>query len=99
MSEHAVIFSLIPSEGFDMDELESGLESAASEIDAEYDGNGMALDGSLVEFFLYGEDADVLYRATSPVVEKARIEPGSHVVKRYGDADDPEAREERIVLR
>jgi hypothetical protein len=98
MSEHAVIYSLIPSDGFDFDELDSGLEAAAADANAEYDGYEAATDGSLVEFFLYGEDADALYDATSPVVQNAKIQAGSYAVKRYGGADEPDARAERIAL-
>lgn len=97
-AEQAVTFHLRPGQAFDLQQIEEGLESAADAVHAEYDGNGVALDGSLVEFFLYGEDADALFDATASIVRRAAIKRGSYAVKRYGSADDPSAREMRINL-
>lgn len=99
MAEHAVIFRLIPGEGFNADALDRSLVTAAGTINAEYDGWELAVDGSEANFYLYGEDADALFEVAAPVVRRAEIGPGSHAVKRYGDAADPSAPEERIELR
>ena len=89
MSEQAVIFHVILDEGFDLDEVEAGLESVAAEQNAEYDGNELAVDGSEAILYLDGSDADALFDAAAPVVRRAAIKSGSHARKRYGSADDP----------
>jgi hypothetical protein len=76
---------------------ESGVDGDA--LGAEYDGNELAVDGSEARFFLYGDDADALYDAVAPVVGRADLEAGSYAIKRYGGADDPSAREERVSLK
>jgi hypothetical protein len=98
VSEHAVVFHLIPGDRFDLDEVEAGLESAAVAVGADYDGNELAVDGSEATFFLYGEDADALFEAVAPIVRRSDLASGSYAVKRYGSVDDLAAREDRIEL-
>ena len=98
-ASHAVILHLVPGEAFDLGEVEAGLDAVADKLGAEYDGNELATDGSEARFFLYGEDADALFKAAAPGVQRAAIMPGSYAIKRFGDASDPSAREERIKLK
>jgi hypothetical protein len=51
-----------------------------------------------VVLFTYGPDADRLFEAISGCLEGFPIRPGAYVVKRYGRANDPNAREERVPL-
>jgi hypothetical protein len=47
--------------------------------------------------YLYGADADHLYRAIEVSVRRVALRP-AYAVLRYGDADDPAAEERRIEL-
>jgi hypothetical protein len=96
--DQAVILDLRPGSGFDLPAAEERLYAVAERLDAEFDGNEIAVDGSEVRFFLYGPDADTLYEAVSPVVRELRLAPGSFAIKRYGAADEPDAPVERIAL-
>jgi hypothetical protein len=65
----------------------------------EYDGRAAAADGSEVIFSAYGPDANALWVVMKPIVEEFSPRAGSYVIKRYGDASDPSAKEVRIALR
>jgi hypothetical protein len=98
-AEHAVLIHL-KTEAIDFDrvlEIEDALiEALGNKGIGEVDGHELALDGSEVVYYLYGPDADSLYDAVEPVVLGLPPQAGSYVVKRYGEADDPDAREVRI---
>jgi len=99
MSEHALIVTVKPSPEFDLEAIDSELGQAVVPIDGEYDGWGASLDGSgIVEFFLYGPDADDLYRVVEPILRRAPIGPESFAVKRYGAPNEPGVREVKLVL-
>lgn len=97
MSEHAVIVCLKPAGRLDLaaleDRLAVELEHTAS---GEYDGNEIALDGSEAILYFYGPDADALWTAVAPALRAQPVASGSHATKRYGTADDPTARTERV---
>ena len=105
MAEHAVIAHLrlssagfgTPAERQRLMELEGRLEQEIRQAHArEFDGNEFG-DGECV-WYMYGPDADVLYRATEAISREAAIHPGSFVVKRRGAAGDPSAKEETVAL-
>jgi hypothetical protein len=99
--EHAVIVHLATHEAEpgDVFAIEDKLIAAIKKADAgEFDGNEIAVDGSEVVLYAYGPDADRLYAAMEPVIKGIPPGRGSYVIKRYGDVDDPNAREVRIDL-
>jgi hypothetical protein len=49
--------------------------------------------------YMYGPDADALFKAVESDLRSAPLPAGSYAIKRYGSAGDPEARETRVVLR
>ena len=68
-------------------ELEKRLESAIAEVSAgEFDGNEVATDGSDGYLYMYGPDADALFRAVRPVLEACAFMRGARVRVRYGPA-------------
>ena len=99
--EHAVIVHLATkgAQLRDVFALEERLTAAIENAGAgEFDGNEIAVDGSEVVLYAYGSDADRLYAAIEPVIKGLPPPRGSYVVKRYGEADDPNAREVRVDL-
>lgn len=46
--------------------------------------------------YTYGLDADALFDAIRGSSDDFPIRSGAHAIKRYGAADDPSAREERV---
>jgi hypothetical protein len=64
----------------------------------EYDGNEVAVDGSEAILYAYGPDADALWDVMQPHIERIHPLAGSYVIKRYGGAGDPAAREVRLDL-
>jgi hypothetical protein len=103
--EHAVIAHLRMNE----DEFGSEREHAAvaklahdleSVIDknqvGEYDGEEFG-DGRCV-LYMYGSDADRLFEVVEPVLKAALLARGGFAIKRYGEASDANAVEERVSL-
>ena len=77
-------------------ELEARIEEAAAAIGAELDGD--LFGGGEAVLYAYGPDADELLDAIRRCLEDFPVRPGAYAVKRYGAADDPDAREERVPL-
>lgn len=103
-AEHAVITHL-PISGDDFgteDEreavyaLEARIESAVKAIGGEHDGNEFS--GGEAVLYRYGPDADALFEAIRGCFEDFPLRPGASASKRFGAADDPAAREERVPL-
>jgi hypothetical protein len=102
--EHAVTTHLplsddefgTPEEREAIHELEGRIEEAVAEIGGEHDGDEFG--GGEAVLFTYGPDADRLFAAVARCLEGFPIRPGTYAVKRYGRADDPQAREERIAF-
>ena len=105
MAEHALIAHLklsdsgfgTPAERQDFISLEPKLEATLKASGAGmFDGNEFG-DGECV-WYMYGPDADALFRAAEPVIREVKPRPGSFVVKRRGAAGDLDAKEDRIAL-
>jgi hypothetical protein len=77
-------------------ELEDLLVAAASSVGGEFDGNDVG-PGKLI-LYMYGPDADDLFDAFNRSLKDFSLAAGSYAIKRYGRAEDPEAREERVDL-
>jgi hypothetical protein len=97
--EHAVLVHLKNTNLDGVIAIEDSLEPAIAEAGVgEYDGNEVAVDGSEAILYAYGPDADALWNVMRPIVLKANPPDGSYVIKRYGEASDPTAREVRVEL-
>ena len=48
--------------------------------------------------YTYGPDADAIFDAVRECLLGFPLRPGAYAIKRYGAADDPDAREERVSL-
>lgn len=97
--EHAVIVHLRSANVDGVFALEDSLETAIAKAGVgEYDGNEIAVDGSEAILYAYGPDADALWNVIRPIVESTDPPVGSYVIKRYGEASDPAAREVRVEL-
>jgi len=55
-------------------------------------------DGGAAQLLAYGPNADALWAAMKPVVQATDPRPGTYVVKTYGDANDPSAKQVRVNL-
>jgi hypothetical protein len=98
-AEHAVLVHLKDIDIDSVFALEDLLDVAITEAGVgEYDGNDIALDGSEAILYAYGPDADALWNVMRPIVTRANPAAGSYVIKRYGDVNDPGAREVRVEL-
>jgi lysylphosphatidylglycerol synthetase-like protein (DUF2156 family) len=62
------------------------------------DGHDIAVDGSGATFFLYGVDADRLFASVEPVLRADPVTADGEALLRYGQAQDPHARERRVAL-
>ena len=78
--------------------LEDRLTEAAARLGGEHDGNEFG--GGEAVLYTYGPDADALLDAVRECLAASdvTIRPGAWALKRYGSADDPDAREERVEL-
>jgi len=87
--EHAVIvhFQYGSRDLSRLFELEDKIEEVIAKARVgEYDGHEVAVDGSDGFFYLYGPDADKLFEAVEPTLEKSSFMQGAEVKKRYGSA-------------
>ncbi|HOD84128.1 MAG: hypothetical protein BWX88_02334 [Planctomycetes bacterium ADurb.Bin126] len=74
------------------DELIEAIELAEC---GEFDGNEFG-EGECV-FYMYGPDADVIFMVVEVVLKEFPVAHGGFAIKRYGLADDPNAREIRVT--
>ena len=77
-------------------ELEGRVGEAVAALGGEHDGNEFG-DGEAV-LYTYGPNADALLDAMRESLSGFPTRPGAYAIKRYGCADDPDAREERVEL-
>lgn len=70
--------------------------AVASSGAGELDGNEVGVGEFVI--FTYGPDADRLFGAVEPLLRASPLARDGFVVKRYGSADDPGAREVRVEL-
>ena len=103
--EHAVLLHLplsddefgAESERASIQQLSDQLESTIEEKGVgEFDGDEFG--GGTCTLFMYGPDADVLWEAIESMVRSSHHSFGGHVIRRYGSASDPTAREVRLNL-
>jgi hypothetical protein len=81
----------------DLMAFEDRLEDVIDEAGAgEFDGNEFG--GGECVWYMYGPDADALYRAVEPLIREAKPRRGSFVVKRRGAPGDLGAKEETVTL-
>ena len=98
--DHAVITHLPLSDGHfgtaeerdAIHELEHRIEVAVAALGGDLFGGGEAV------LYTYGPDADGLFEAVQACLDGFGLREGAYAVKRYGPADDPNARQERVVL-
>ena len=76
--------------------LENRLVEAATRLGGEHDGNEFG--GGEAVLYTYGPDADALLEAIRSSLGDFPVRPGAYAIKRYGRADDPNARQERVPL-
>ena len=99
-SDHAVIVrcnygSTDLSRLFD---LEGKLEAAITAAKAgEYDGNEVAVDGSDGTLYMYGPDADRLFRVVEPILKATPYMNGAKVTLRFGPPADG-VREREVTI-
>jgi hypothetical protein len=61
----------------------------------EFEGNDFG--GGECVFFMYGPNADLLYSLIQPILRTRPIAERGYAIKRYGQADDPNAGEVRVT--
>ena len=65
--------------------LEKKLESAITKAGVgEYDGNEVVIDGSDGYLYMYGPDADLLFRVVEPILKATPFMAGAKAKRRYG---------------
>lgn len=62
------------------------------EFDGEEFGGGRCI------LYMYGPDADRLFSVVEPILKSNQLSNGSFVIKRYGEAKDLNAVEEKVIL-
>jgi hypothetical protein len=77
-------------------ELEDRIGDAAAALGGEHDGNEFGAGEAVL--YTYGPDADALLEAVRESLSGFPLRSGAYAIKRYGRADDPDAREERVEL-
>jgi hypothetical protein len=103
-TEHSLLVRIGLGEEFGSDEEQEAVlaladalaailaNSEAGEFDGYEFGNGEAA------LFAYGDDADALFDALEPLLRRSVAARGALITKRYGPADDDDAREETFTL-
>lgn len=100
MNQHAVLIdihyepgTLSPDSLFGLEDLL--IEAVEGAGVGEYDGNEIGMDEPVATFYMYGPDADALFRVVMPVLEGADLPGVVSILRRYGDHG---AREMRTYL-
>jgi hypothetical protein len=89
--EHAVLvyFEYGSTDLSNLFAVEEALERVISEANVgELDGNEIATDGSDGTLFMYGPDADALFKSIRQTLEATPFMRGARVVLRYGPPED-----------
>src|SRR5580765_246700 len=63
------------------DEIQSAIAEAKV---GEYDGHALPADGSEGRYFIYGPDAEAIYRAIAPVLQASPLMRGATITLRLG---------------
>jgi hypothetical protein len=95
--EHAVIIELECADPKALQKFAARLEKAVPPEIGEFDGDEAAVDGSSARLYLYGPDADRLWKAIEKIVRAAPIARNASVLLRYGPPEDG-VREHTISL-
>jgi hypothetical protein len=74
------------------------IEVLAANSVGELDGHEIAVDGSDGSLFLYGPDADALYKAVERVLRGSSVTQGGHATLRYGGPDQSNVMEKYIEI-
>jgi hypothetical protein len=91
LAEHAVIvhFQYGSTNLEALFSAEDRLEAAITAANAgEMDGHKVAVDGSGGTFYMYGPDADSLYKAIESILKTLPFMKGATVTRRYGPPKD-----------
>src|SRR5262245_44490882 len=93
--EHALIVKFFHyGEKFSQDlsalfALEDELEAALKQSEAgEVDGNEIAVDGADGFIFMYGPDADEMFKAVEQILRTSEVTKGGQATLRFGNAED-----------
>lgn len=79
--------------------LEDRIERAVTESGiGELDGHELAVDGSHGLFYLYGADADALYKLIEPDLHSAHFLKDIVATLRYGGPEDPHVRQREVRI-
>jgi len=73
------------------DELLAAIDSAGV---GEFDGDEFG--GGTCSLYMYGPDVDALFKVVDPILRSSPLTKGATAVKRYGEASDPAAKEEKV---
>jgi hypothetical protein len=102
LEQAVIVYLRLGDDGFGSPEerevlqaLEDQMQQAIEEASAgEFDGDEFG--GGRCVLFMYGPDADRLYRLIEPLLKNAPAAAGGYAIKRYGKARDPSSREVRV---
>ena len=75
------------------DELSDAIEDAGvGKFDRDDFGKGESI------LYMHGPDADRLFDVIQPLLKRSALTNGGYAIKRYGEAEDEDAREVRVEL-
>lgn len=100
MSDQTLIIHLrLPDETNDeddlIDDLEDELEEAVENADVgEFDGSEYAEDECILYF--YGPDVNALWTVVEPLLRGSPVSKGARIIKRFGEEEDVNARNEEL---
>jgi hypothetical protein len=105
VAEHAVILNIpLSGEAFGTEDERGRMRAFGDALEAridaanvgEFDGHEFG-EGQCV-LYMYGPDADALFAVVAAAAADEGLPHGSVATKRYGEASDPEAREESVSI-
>jgi len=103
MAEHALLVHLKLQHGEfgsteereAIHEFEDELSDAIADAGVgEFDGDDFGKGESIL--YMYGPDADKLFDVVQPLLQRSALTKGGYAIKRYGEAEDEDAREVRV---
>ncbi|MHC4745531.1 MAG: hypothetical protein ACYS8Z_26755 [Planctomycetota bacterium] len=101
--EHAFIVQLkLSNDDFGTEEERNTIHNLSDKLSAAIDSAGVGefdgdeFGGGTCTLYMYGPDADALFATVDPVLRSSTLSKGATAVKRYGEATDPDAKEEKV---